>query len=113
MIFQDPDLSATSVLPLPALPLRYVPAPDRFVPPQRAKEPHGFLRCKNVPMQWPSALSTFVLTRMAELVKDGLDSDSVLKDKSLDKVCKDVLLFCGAMVSNTQLYNHLRMWSYG
>ena len=65
-----------------------------------------------MPMQWPSVLSTFVLTRMADLVKDGLDLDMGIKDKSLNNICKDVLLFCGAMVTNTQLYNHLRKWRY-
>ena len=55
-------------------------------------------------------MSTFVLNRMAELVKDGLDINRGIRDASLEKICKDVLLFCKGKVSNMQLYNHLRKW---
>ena len=47
---------------------------------------------------------------MVEIVKDGLDIDRGIKYKSMEKICKDVLLFCNAKVSNTQLYNHIRKW---
>ena len=111
-----------SVLPLSAKPLRYIPATDAFVAEVGAKASSGVMSVPRVfvsvrrrsspnsPMHWPAALSTFVLNRMAELVKDGLDIDRGIRDASLDKICKDVLLFCNAKVSNTQLYNHLRKW---
>ena len=102
------------MLPLPAKPLRYIPATDAFVTEVEEKASSGVMSVPRVfisvrrrsspnsPMHWPAALSTFVFNRMAELVKDGLDIDRGIRDKSLDKICKDVLLFCKAKVSNTQ-----------
>ena len=55
-------------------------------------------------------MSTFVLNRLVELVMDGLDIQRGIKDASLEKISKDVLLFCKAKVNNIQLYNHLRKW---
>ena len=110
------------MLPFPAKPLRYIPATDAFVAEVGAKASSGVVsvprvfvsvrrrRSQNSPMQWPAALSTFVLNRLAELVKDGLDIHRGIKDASLEKISKDVLLFCKAKVSNIQLYNHLRKW---
>ena len=83
------------VLLLPVKLIQYIMVPDVFVVEQRAMAHVGFLalhRAKNMPMQWRAALSSFVLTRMAELVKDGLNLDVGIKDKSLDKICKDVRL---------------------
>ena len=97
---------------MPAKPLRYIPATDAFVAEVEAKASSGVVsvtgvfvsvrrrRSQNSPMQWPAALSTFVLNRLAELVKDGLDIHRGIKDTSFEKISKDVLLFCKAKVSN-------------
>ena len=68
------------------------------------------MKTSNMPMHWPPVLSTFILTRMVELVKDGVSLNRRIKDTTLEKISKSVLFFCGTKVSSTQVYNHLRKW---
>ena len=53
---------------------------------------------RGLPLQWPPVLAIFFLTRMAELINGGLDIESGIRDKSLEQICKGVLLFCGTKV---------------
>ena len=68
------------------------------------------MKTSNMLMHWPPVLSTFILTRMVELVKDGVDLNRGIKDRTLEKIARSVLLFCGTKVSATQVYNHLWKW---
>ena len=61
-------------------------------------------------MQWPPIISSFVFSRMAELVNGGVDIQRGIRDKSLGEIYKSVLLFCGTKVTTIQVYNHLRKW---
>ncbi|XP_066358187.1 uncharacterized protein [Miscanthus floridulus] len=61
-------------------------------------------------MRWSNTTSGFVLRRMAALVSDGSRPNKVFKDKDVNSVAKALKLFCGEVVSPTQVYNHLRKW---
>ncbi|CAD6217181.1 unnamed protein product [Miscanthus lutarioriparius] len=61
-------------------------------------------------MRWTNTTSGFVLRRMAALVSDGSRPDKVFKDKDVTSMAKALKLFCGEVVSPTQVYNHLRKW---
>ncbi|CAD6341265.1 unnamed protein product [Miscanthus lutarioriparius] len=61
-------------------------------------------------MRWTNTTSGFVLRRMAALVSDDSRPDKVFKDKDVNYVAKALKLFCGEVVSPTQVYNHLRKW---
>ncbi|CAD6260160.1 unnamed protein product [Miscanthus lutarioriparius] len=61
-------------------------------------------------MRWTNTTSGFMLRRMAALVSDGSRPDKVFKDKDVNFVAKALKLFCGEVVSPTQVYNHLRKW---
>ncbi|XP_066392597.1 uncharacterized protein [Miscanthus floridulus] len=61
-------------------------------------------------MRWTNTTSGFVLRRMAALVSNGSRPDKVFKNKDVNSVAKALKLFCGEVVSLTQVYNHLRKW---
>ena len=61
-------------------------------------------------MRRTNTTSGFVLRRMDALVSDGSRPDKVFKDKYVNYVAKALKLFCGEVVSPTQVYNHLRKW---
>ncbi|KAI4978225.1 hypothetical protein ZWY2020_014779 [Hordeum vulgare] len=61
-------------------------------------------------MKLQSLLSTFVLTKMCEIISSGVRIDKGFKDVNLNLLAKQVFDFCGQEVTSTQVYNHLRKW---
>ncbi|KAJ1258462.1 hypothetical protein BS78_10G077000 [Paspalum vaginatum] len=61
-------------------------------------------------MRWTSAMSSFVLRRMCQLITTGVRTDKGFKEVHLNQVAKALQEFCGNEVSGTQVYNHLRKW---
>jgi hypothetical protein len=67
------------------------------------------MRKKNI-MIWHVAMSTFVLNRVCELVKEGTTGVQVFKNCDLKAIVEVVLKFTDREVGVDQLYNHLRHW---
>ena len=61
-------------------------------------------------MKWISFMSTFVLNHMCALIKTGVRTNKGFKDVHLTVVAKALFVHCGAEVTSTQVYNHLRKW---
>ncbi|CAM0904209.1 unnamed protein product [Alopecurus aequalis] len=61
-------------------------------------------------MKWLSHQSTFVLKHMASLIRTGVRTDKGFKEVHLNACAKALFEHCGAVVSSTQVYNHLRKW---
>nr|XP_034591640.1 uncharacterized protein LOC117853365 [Setaria viridis] len=61
-------------------------------------------------MHWTSAMSSFVLRRMCQLIESGVRTDKGFKEVHLNQVAKYLQEFSGNEVSGTQVYNHLRKW---
>lgn len=61
-------------------------------------------------MRWTSAMSSFVLRRMSQLIESGVRTDKGFKEVHLNQVAKFLQEFSGNDVSGTQVYNHLRKW---
>ncbi|TVU04908.1 hypothetical protein EJB05_48052, partial [Eragrostis curvula] len=61
-------------------------------------------------MRWTSAMSTFVLRRMCQLISTGVRTDKGFKEVHLNQVAKALQEFSGNDVTGTQVYNHLRKW---
>uniref|UniRef100_A0A0E0L127 Uncharacterized protein n=1 Tax=Oryza punctata TaxID=4537 RepID=A0A0E0L127_ORYPU len=61
-------------------------------------------------MRWTSAMSTFVLRRMCQLIESGVRTDRGFKEVHLNQVTKYLQDFTGNEVTGTKWYNHLRKW---
>ncbi|WVZ51101.1 hypothetical protein U9M48_002279, partial [Paspalum notatum var. saurae] len=61
-------------------------------------------------MRWSSAMSSFALRRMCQLIATGVRTDKGFKEVHLNQVAKVVHEFSGIEVSGNQVYNHLRKW---
>jgi hypothetical protein len=61
-------------------------------------------------MRWTSAMSSFVLRRMCQLIQIGVRTDKGFKEVHLNQVAKYLSEFTGAEATGTQVYNHLRKW---
>jgi hypothetical protein len=61
-------------------------------------------------MRWTSAMSSFVLRRMCQLIETGVRTDKGFKEVHLNQVAKYLAEFSGLEVTGTQVYNHLRKW---
>jgi hypothetical protein len=61
-------------------------------------------------MRWTSAMSSFVLKRMCQLIETGVRTDKGFKEGHLNQVAKYLHEFTGMEVSGQQVYNHLRKW---
>ena len=61
-------------------------------------------------MKWLPFMSSFVLEKMSTLIKTGIRTDKGFKEVDLTDVAKALTEHCGADVSHTQVYNHLRKW---
>ncbi|KAJ1292229.1 hypothetical protein BS78_02G375900 [Paspalum vaginatum] len=61
-------------------------------------------------MRWTSALSSFLLRRMCQLISTGVRTDKGFKEVHLNQVAKALQEFSGNEVTGTQVYNHLRKW---
>ena len=61
-------------------------------------------------MKWLPHQSTFVLKHMASLVRTGVRTDKGFKEVHLNACAKALFEHCCAIVSSTQVYNHLRKW---
>ncbi|TVU43930.1 hypothetical protein EJB05_03351, partial [Eragrostis curvula] len=61
-------------------------------------------------MRWTSAMSTFVLRRMCQLISTGVRTDKGFKEVHLNQVAKALQEFSGNDVTGTQVYNHPRKW---
>jgi hypothetical protein len=61
-------------------------------------------------MKWLPFQSTFILQKMCELIKTGVRTDKGFKEVHLVSVSKTLFEHCGAKVTSTQVYNHLRKW---
>jgi len=61
-------------------------------------------------MKWFPFISTFILQKMCELIKSGVRTDKGFKEVHLTLVAKSLFEHCGADVTSTQVYNHLRRW---
>ncbi|CAM0944399.1 unnamed protein product [Alopecurus aequalis] len=61
-------------------------------------------------MKWLPHQSTFVLKHMASLIRTGVRTDKGFKEVHLNACAKALFEHCGAEVSSTQVYNHLRKW---
>ena len=55
-------------------------------------------------------MSSFVLEKMCALIKSGVRTDKGFKEVHLIAVAKALMEHCGADVTSTQVYNHLRKW---
>jgi hypothetical protein len=82
---------------------RYISVPHRYCP----------VRKKNI-MIWTVALSTFVLNRVCELVKEWITGVQIFRNHDLKAIAEVVLKFTGREVGVDRLYNHMRhrreMW---
>jgi len=70
----------------------------------------GAEQCPRGDMRWTSAMSSFVLRCMCQLIESGVRTDKGLKEVHLNQVAKYLQEFTGNEVTGTQVYNHLRMW---
>jgi hypothetical protein len=61
-------------------------------------------------MKWLPFQSTFILQKMCELIKTSIRTDKGFKEVHLVSISKALLEVCGAEVTSTQVYNHLRKW---
>jgi hypothetical protein len=61
-------------------------------------------------MKWLPFQSTFILQKMCELIKTGIHTDKGFREVHLVSVSKALFEHCGAEVTSTQVYNHLRKW---
>lgn len=61
-------------------------------------------------LRWTSAMSSFVLRRMCQLISTGVRTDKGFKEVHLNQVAKSLHEFSGIEVTGTQVYNHLRKW---
>ncbi|KAJ1279047.1 hypothetical protein BS78_04G125300 [Paspalum vaginatum] len=61
-------------------------------------------------MRWTSALSSFALRRMCQMISTGVRTDKGFKEVHLNQVAKALQEFSGQDVTGTQVYNHLRKW---
>jgi hypothetical protein len=61
-------------------------------------------------MKWLPFHSSFVLEKMCELIKTGVNNDRGFKEVHLTAISKELFEHCGAEVTSTQVYNHLRKW---
>jgi hypothetical protein len=61
-------------------------------------------------MRWTSAMSSFVLRRICQLIEIGVRTDKGFKEVHLNQVAKYLQEFTGMEVSGQQVYNHLRKW---
>jgi hypothetical protein len=61
-------------------------------------------------MRWTSAMSSFLLRRMCQLIETGVRTDKDFKEVHLNQVAKYLSEFVGMEVTGTQVYNHLRKW---
>jgi hypothetical protein len=59
-------------------------------------------------MSWTSAMSSFVLRRMCQLISTGVRTDKGFKKVHLNQVAKALHEFTGNEITGTQVYNHLR-----
>jgi hypothetical protein len=61
-------------------------------------------------MKWLPFESNFILDKMCELIKTGVRTAKGFKEVHLVFVSKALFQHCGAEVTSTQVYNHLRKW---
>lgn len=61
-------------------------------------------------MKWLPFMSTFVLKHMTTLIRTGVRTDKGFKEVHLKACAKALFAHCGAEVTSTQVYNHLRKW---
>ncbi|CAM0884818.1 unnamed protein product [Alopecurus aequalis] len=61
-------------------------------------------------MKWLPHQSTFVLKHMASLIRTGVRTDKGFKEVHLHACAKTLFEHCGAEVTSTHVYNHLRKW---
>jgi hypothetical protein len=61
-------------------------------------------------MKWLPFQSFFILQKMCEVSKSGAHTDKGFKEVHLVAVSKALFEHCGAEVTSTQVYNHLRKW---
>ena len=61
-------------------------------------------------MKWLPHMSTFVLKHMASLIRTGVRTDKGFMEVHLTACAKALFEHCGAEVTSTQVYNHLRKW---
>jgi hypothetical protein len=61
-------------------------------------------------MKWLPFQSTFILKKMCVLIKTGVCTNKGIKEAHLVSVSKALSEHCGAEVTSTQVYNHLRKW---
>ncbi|XP_012702326.1 uncharacterized protein LOC101763315 [Setaria italica] len=61
-------------------------------------------------IQWTNAMSTFVLTYLSDLVRNGNRTNFVCKQVHLNGCAKALNGSLGCQVSGTQVSNHLRKW---
>ncbi|CAM0949069.1 unnamed protein product [Alopecurus aequalis] len=61
-------------------------------------------------MKWLPHQSTFVLKHMASLIRTRVRTDKGFKEVHLNACAKALFEHCGAVVSSTRVYNHLRKW---
>lgn len=61
-------------------------------------------------LRWTSAMSSFMLRRMVELIGQGIKTDKGFKEVHLNQVARTLTEDTGVEVSGTQVYNHLRKW---
>ncbi len=61
-------------------------------------------------MRWTNSMSSFVLSRMCQLISSGVRTDKGFKEVHLNQVAKALNEFTGNEVTGTQVYNHLRKW---
>jgi hypothetical protein len=77
---------------------------------QGAMGGEGTEQCTRGAMRWTSAMSSFVLRRMCQLIETGVRTDKGFKEVHLNQVAKYLQEFTGMDVSGQQVYNHLRKW---
>jgi hypothetical protein len=61
-------------------------------------------------MKWLPFLSSFELEKMCETIKSVIGTEEGFKEVHLTIVFKALFEHCGAEVTSTQVYNHLRKW---
>jgi hypothetical protein len=61
-------------------------------------------------MKWLPFQSTFILQKMCELIKTDVCTEKGLKEVHQVSISKALFEHCGAEVTSTQVYNHLRKW---
>jgi hypothetical protein len=61
-------------------------------------------------MKWLPFHSSFILEEMCELIRTDIHTDKGFKEVNITAVSKGLFKHCGAEVTSTQVYNHLRKW---